>query len=52
MLYSLTLSDSDNWLQMGLFAYLRNTNRNLKVKTSNKTTKLFEIVNLMQVKLN
>jgi len=26
--------------------------RNLKVKTSNETTKLFKIVKLMQVKLN
>jgi len=33
---------------MGLLAYLRKTNRNLKVKTSNKTTKLFKIINLMQ----
>jgi len=52
LLYSLTLSDSDNWLQMGLLAYLHNTNRNLKVKTSKQTTKLFKIVKLMQVKLN
>jgi len=36
---------------MGLLAYLRNTNRNLKVKTSNKTTKLFKIVKPMQVRV-
>jgi len=50
LLYSLTLSDSDNYLQMGLLAYLRNKNRNFKVKTSKKTIKLFKIVKLMQVK--
>jgi len=48
------MSDSDNWLQMGLLAYLglRDTNRKLKVKKSNKTTNLFKIVKLMQVKPN
>jgi len=30
-------------LTMGLLAYLRNTNRNLKVKTSNKTTVLIVV---------
>jgi len=29
---------------MGLLDYLRNTNRNLKVKTSKKTPKLLKIV--------
>jgi len=51
LLYSMTLSDSDNWLQMGLLAYLRNTSRNLKVKTSNKTAKLFKVVKLMLILL-
>jgi len=53
LLYSLTptVTTDCKWVYL-LILGLRNTNLNLNVKTSNKTTELFKIVKLMQVKLN